>query len=75
MDKRMGKLVKWNQDRGFGFVKDDVSGDTFFLHISHFVERPKREDPPPLIGTPYSFVVEDTPKGKQATQVSLNLTL
>lgn len=29
-----GKLVKWNDDRGFGFIKPSESGEEVFLHIS-----------------------------------------
>jgi uncharacterized membrane protein YsdA (DUF1294 family)/cold shock CspA family protein len=31
-----GKLVLWNDDRGFGFVRPDAGGDDFFVHISAF---------------------------------------
>ncbi len=29
-----GQLVKWNDDRGFGFIKPSESGKEIFLHIS-----------------------------------------
>lgn len=29
-----GQLVKWNDDRGFGFIKPSESGKEVFLHIS-----------------------------------------
>lgn len=29
-----GQLVKWNDDRGFGFIKPNESGKEVFLHIS-----------------------------------------
>lgn len=29
-----GQLVKWNDDRGFGFIKSSESGEEVFLHIS-----------------------------------------
>lgn len=29
-----GQLVKWNDDRGFGFIKPSESGKDVFLHIS-----------------------------------------
>ena len=29
-----GQLLKWNDDRGFGFIKPDETGKEVFLHIS-----------------------------------------
>ncbi|RMF62305.1 MAG: cold shock domain-containing protein [Cyanobacteria bacterium J069] len=29
-----GELVKWNDERGFGFIKPSSGGETVFLHIS-----------------------------------------
>lgn len=31
---KKGKLIKWNDDRGFGFVKPSEGGKEVFLHIS-----------------------------------------
>jgi len=33
---RNGRLVKWTDDRGFGFIQPDEGEDTIFVHISGF---------------------------------------
>jgi cold shock CspA family protein len=34
MKPNKGQLVKWNDDRGFGFIKPSTGGKEIFLHIS-----------------------------------------
>lgn len=46
-----GKLVKWNPDRGFGFVVADQGGQKLFVHVSAF----PRDGQPPVIGKSLSF--------------------
>jgi cold shock CspA family protein len=56
-----GKLAKWNDDRGFGFISPTHGGEEIFAHISAFpndVQRPK-------IGEPVSFEVEIDKSGKK----------
>ena len=31
-----GKITKWNDDKGFGFIKPNAGGNQTFLHISAF---------------------------------------
>jgi cold shock CspA family protein len=31
-----GRISHWNAPRGWGFVVDQASGDTFFAHVSRF---------------------------------------
>src|SRR6185295_9355856 len=32
--RRQGKITKWNDERGFGFISSSEGGDSVFLHIS-----------------------------------------
>src|SRR6185295_14075267 len=32
--RRQGKIAKWNDERGFGFISPSEGGDSVFLHIS-----------------------------------------
>lgn len=56
-----GKLVKWNADRGFGFVAADQGGQELFVHISAF----PRDGRPPAIGEPLSFEMELDKEGRK----------
>ncbi|MDP1666142.1 MAG: excalibur calcium-binding domain-containing protein [Methylobacter sp.] len=33
-NNKKGKLVRWNEDRGFGFIKPDYDNTDIFIHIS-----------------------------------------
>ena len=44
--RRQGKIAKWNDERGFGFISPFEGGDSVFVHISSFPpsdRRPSRE--------------------------------
>jgi cold shock CspA family protein len=56
-----GKLEKWNDDRGFGFIMPTRGGDTVFVHISAF----PRDGGRPKVGEPLSFEVEPAGDGKR----------
>lgn len=34
--RRQGKIAKWNDERGFGFISSAEGGDSVFVHISSF---------------------------------------
>lgn len=71
MSERVTGTVKWfNNARGYGFV--NVDGDEneieFFVHYSSIdMEGYKTLKP----NSPISFILLDTPKGVQATEVEL----
>ncbi len=56
-----GKLVKWNDDRGFGFIEPTQNGQEIFVHISAF----PRDGQRPRLGEPLSFEIETTSDGKK----------
>ncbi|MDM8532750.1 cold shock domain-containing protein [Anaerolineales bacterium HSG25] len=49
-----GKLVRWNDDRGFGFIKVSSSEEDIFIHISALKGMPRR----PIDGDVICFQVE-----------------
>ena len=56
-----GKLEKWNDDRGFGFITPLRGGEPVFVHISAFASDSRR----PKIGEPLSFELEPGRDGKK----------
>lgn len=62
--KRKGSIKKYNEERGFGFIKDDESEREFFFHISQFERGKKPQD-----GTNVCFELEDSEKGECAIRI------
>ena len=61
-----GKIIKWKEDRGFGFLAADQDGAEVFAHITAF----PRTGTPPAVGERISFEVELEASGKKrATNV------
>lgn len=56
-----GKLVKWNADRGFGFVVADHGEQELFVHISAF----PRDGRVPAVGEALNFEMELDPQGRK----------
>lgn len=56
-----GKLDKWNDDRGFGFITPSRGGEPVFVHISAFPRDGRRPQP----GEPLTFEVEPAGDGKK----------
>lgn len=66
--KLHGRLTKWNDQRGYGFITDDSSGEEVFVHISAFPHNTKR----PEIGEVLSFdIVIDTERNSKRKAVNL----
>jgi cold shock CspA family protein len=62
-----GKLTKWNDDRGFGFITSHLGGQEIFVHVSAFPKDGQR----PRIGESLSFEIESDANGrKRAKAVS-----
>ena len=60
----VGKIVRWQDDKGFGFVKSDDFDKDIFLHITAL----PKGSPKPNIGDELVFQVQNTPKGLQVTK-------
>ncbi|WP_434939772.1 excalibur calcium-binding domain-containing protein [Shewanella sp. HL-SH8] len=56
-----GTLVRWNKDKGFGFIKPETSSDVdVFIHITTLKHMARK----PLIGDEILFHRENQPDGK-----------
>lgn len=56
-----GTLTKWNDDRGFGFIKPTSGTEEIFVHISAF----PRDGSRPRIGELISFDIDQRSDGKK----------
>ena len=62
-----GVLVKWNEDKGFGFVQMASSQQQTFAHIKEFENRRRK----PKVGDEVTFKLQQQPDGKlRATGVA-----
>ena len=52
--KLHGRLSKWNDQRGYGFITDDSNGEEVFVHISAFPRSSNR----PEVGEVLSFDID-----------------
>lgn len=55
-----GNLIKWNDDRGFGFISSSQHADEIFVHISAF----PRDGARPKVGELISFEIDTEKSGK-----------
>lgn len=58
--KMHGKLIKWKDDRGFGFILCEQNQQEVFVHISAF----PNSSPRPKVGEILGFEIESTKDGK-----------
>lgn len=64
--RHQGKITKWMDDKGFGFIAQDGSKEQAFVHISGFERGQER----PQVGEIVSYeVANDVKKGLQAYKV------
>ena len=63
-----GKIVRFDDIRGYGFIAPDSGGDDVFLHANDLEIEKSAARP----GTRVSFETEDGPRGKFATTVRLS---
>jgi cold shock CspA family protein len=62
-----GRIVRFDDIRGYGFISPDIGGDDIFLHAND-LELDRALVKP---ATRVSFEIEDGPRGKFATSVQL----
>lgn len=62
-----GKVVRFDDIRGYGFIAPDIGGDDVFLHANDLEMEKSLARP----GARVSFEIEDGPRGKFATAVRL----
>lgn len=61
-----GRIIDWDDDRGFGFVAPNGGGDRAFVHINEFQHGSRR----PIDGDLVSYRVARDPKGRlQAREI------
>lgn len=56
-----GTLIRWNDDRGFGFIKTAKSDGELFVHVSSFPRDGRR----PQLNELVSFEIESGPDGRK----------
>jgi len=57
-----GKVKFFNENKGFGFIKDAESGNEYFVHVSGLVDKIKEDDH-------VSFELQQGKKGLNAVNV------
>ncbi|MFD2026096.1 cold-shock protein [Promicromonospora aerolata] len=62
-----GKVIRFDEVRGYGFVAPDTGGDDVFIHVND-LEFDKRHL---AVGAVVEFVVEDGDRGLKASTVTL----
>ncbi|MDY0056528.1 MAG: cold shock domain-containing protein [Methyloversatilis sp.] len=66
MNRIEGRLTKWQDDRGFGFIEPRSGGEPVFVHVSAFPRDGRR----PAVGETLLFDIETDERGrKQARAV------
>ncbi|WP_318405752.1 cold shock and DUF1294 domain-containing protein [Photobacterium leiognathi] len=55
-----GKIISWNQQKGFGFISPDNGGDDVFFHVSALADKQSR----PRIQEPVNFKLGTDSKGR-----------
>lgn len=56
-----GTIIRWNDERGFGFIREESSTAEIFAHISSFAQRAPR----PQTGERVTFTLIDNAKGRK----------
>ncbi|RZS97588.1 cold-shock protein [Cecembia calidifontis] len=61
---RKGKVSFFNSSKGYGFIKDEQTQESIFVHMSGCIDEIKENDK-------VTFQTEKTPKGMSAIEVKL----
>jgi cold shock protein len=57
-----GKVKFFNENKGFGFIKDAETGNEYFVHVSGLIDKIKEDDT-------VSFELQQGKKGLNAVNV------
>ena len=60
---KKGKLIFFNDDKGYGFIREDDTQEKYFVHINNMLNEIIENDK-------VSFELERGPKGMNAIRVS-----
>jgi len=60
MASGIGKITKWNDDKGFGFITPKSRGKSVFIHINDFSKRHKR----PVQGLSVAYSLSKDSRGR-----------
>ncbi|MCC5871738.1 MAG: cold shock and DUF1294 domain-containing protein [Gammaproteobacteria bacterium] len=64
--RSQGRVVIWKDDRGFGFIAPEPSGERLFVHVRSFASRSRR----PVVGERVTFATRlDDQRRPQAIEV------
>lgn len=64
INRNTGKVKFFNETKGFGFIKDDNSGEEIFVHVTGLIDRINE-------GESVSYNTKDGKKGLNAIDVQL----
>ena len=59
-----GKVKFFDETKGFGFIKNENSGEEYFVHVSGLIDRIKKDDE-------VKYDITDGKKGKNAINVEV----
>jgi uncharacterized membrane protein YsdA (DUF1294 family)/cold shock CspA family protein len=62
--RRQGKIAKWNDERGFGFIASPELGDSVFVHISSFPRSDRRPSVNEAVSYTPAFDSQGRPQAK-----------
>src|SRR6185295_14709953 len=62
--RRQGKIAKWNDERGFGFISSAEGGDSVFVHISSLPRSDRRPSVNEAVSYTPAFDSQGRPQAK-----------
>ena len=62
MTRKKGKIIKWDDDKGFGFILPEDSQKNIFVHIKSFTDRNVR----PVEKQIVTYTVQNNDNGKDS---------
>lgn len=66
-----GRIIKWDDEKGFGFIQSPEVTENIFVHASSFVDKRIR----PAVGDDIAFELKRTDKGLQAKRSIILINL